>query len=275
MINLLSCSHHIKTHTLPYRCTFQGCEIRKATRRDLERHLDTHEKTRLYFCPVLGCPWHVDGPKGGFSRRLDNANRHLKAHANYDGLSVLREDSEGRLFRVGGVDASVFIHQPEPSAINQVQLEESDDSDSTCSITSLDSFTPSAMASSATSISDMEPLAGDSVAEISHLISNDNQLQKLLEKAFCFIDQERVTRNFHRILRSFSQDLMHEATTLPQKQVAKFVGLKSRRIALHVRENILSSKPLTIPDHNVNSIREERLQDYLQATCPQPDSVQY
>ena len=93
-------SRHIKTHTLPYRCDFQGCSIGKATQRDLDRHKDTHGKIPLYFCPVECCPWHVNGSKRGFSRRLDNAKRHLKSHVNYQDLSVLREDSQGRLFRV-------------------------------------------------------------------------------------------------------------------------------------------------------------------------------
>jgi len=93
-------SRHIKTHTLPYRCDFRGCSIGKATQRDLDRHKDTHGKIRLYFCPVPGCPWHVDGHKVGFSRRLDNAKRHLKSHDNSQDLSVLREDSQGRLWRV-------------------------------------------------------------------------------------------------------------------------------------------------------------------------------
>jgi hypothetical protein len=100
IVNLPMSSRHIKTHTLPYRCDFQGCGIGKATQRDLDRHKDAHGKIRLYFCPVLGCPWHVNGPKVGFSRRLDNAKRHLKSHANHRDLSVLREDSQGRLFRV-------------------------------------------------------------------------------------------------------------------------------------------------------------------------------
>jgi hypothetical protein len=93
------CSRHVKTHTLPYRCDFQGCGIGKATQRDLDRHKDTHGKIRLYFCPVPGCPWHVNGDKIGFSRRLDNAKRHLKSHTNSQNLSVLREDSQGRLCR--------------------------------------------------------------------------------------------------------------------------------------------------------------------------------
>jgi hypothetical protein len=129
------------------------------------------------------------------------------------------------------------------------------------------------MASSATSISDMEPLARDSVAEISHLISNDDELQKLLEKAFCFIDPEKVTRNFRRILRAFSQDLMNETTTLLQEQAAKFVGLKSRQIAVLVRENVIPSKLLILPDHNTDSVREQRLQDYLKERSPQLESV--
>ncbi|KAN0119469.1 T-complex protein 11 domain containing protein [Hyaloscypha variabilis] len=95
-------NRHIKTHTLPYLCNFPGCRIGKATQRDLDRHKDTHGKTRLYFCPVPGCPWHVNGPKVGFSRRLDNAKRHLKSHANNHDLSVLREDSQGRLIECRG-----------------------------------------------------------------------------------------------------------------------------------------------------------------------------
>jgi hypothetical protein len=100
LANNLTSSRHLKTHTLPYRCDFQGCGIGKATQRDLDRHKDTHGKIRLYFCPVRGCPWHVNGPKVGFSRRLDNAKRHLKSHANNQDLSVLREDSQGGLSRV-------------------------------------------------------------------------------------------------------------------------------------------------------------------------------
>ncbi|KUJ13403.1 HET-domain-containing protein [Mollisia scopiformis] len=251
---------HIRTHTLPYRCDFQGCEIGKATQRDLDRHMDAHLKIRRYFCPVKGCPWHPNGPTGGFSRRLDNAKRHLKSHIDYHDL-------------VDNVDASVVVDRSKPSTINLVRLKESDDSDSGCSVASLESFTPSIIASSATSISDMEPLARDSVVEISYLISNDDQLQKLLEKAFCFIDPEKVTRNFRRILRSFSQDLMREATTLPQKQVAKLVGHKSRQIAVLVRENVLPSKLLILPEQNVDPVREDRLQDYLQEISPQLDSI--
>ena len=100
IVNLPLSSRHIKTHTLPYRCDFQGCNIGKATQRDLDRHKDTHGKIRLYFCPVPGCPWYVNGPKIGFSRRLDNAKRHLKSHANHHDLSVLREEDQGRLFEV-------------------------------------------------------------------------------------------------------------------------------------------------------------------------------
>jgi hypothetical protein len=171
------------------------------------------------------------------------------------------------------VDASGFVHFSKSSGISFSRLKESDESDSDCSIASLMSFTPSTMASSATSISDMEPLARDSVAEISHLISNDDELQKLLEKAFCFLDPEKVTRNFRRILRAFSQDLMNETTTLLQEQAAKFVGLKSRQIAVLVRENFIPSKLLILPDHNTDSVREQRLQDYLKERSPQLDSI--
>ena len=243
LVNQLSYSHHVETHTLPYQCDFQGCEDAEATVEDLNRHKAKHQKIQLYFCPVEGCLWHVNGPKGGL--RFDDAKRHLKSHPNCQ-------------------DLSVFIQ--ENSLVD-------DESDSDCSITSLMSFTPSTMASSATSISDMEPLARDSIAEISYLISNDDELQKLLEKAFCFIDPEKVTRNFRRILRAFSQDLMNETTTLLQEQAAKFVGLKSRQIAVLVRENVIPSKLLILPDHNIDSVREQRLQDYLKERSPQLDSI--
>lgn len=88
---------HIKTHTQPYRC---NCGVGKATQRDLDRHQDTHGKIRKYFCPVSGCAWDNHGVQGGFSRRLDNAKRHLKSHNNSHTLSVLREDNQGRLWRV-------------------------------------------------------------------------------------------------------------------------------------------------------------------------------
>jgi hypothetical protein len=253
LINQLSYSRHVEIHTLPYRCDFQGCENAEATVKDLNRHKAKHQKIQLYFCPVEGCLWHVNGPKGGL--RWDDAKRHLKSHPN---LSV---------------DAPVLVRNTGSSGLNLFALKESDESGSDYSITSLMSFTPSTMASSATSISDMEPLARDSVAEISHLISNDDELQKLLEKAFCFIDPERVTRNFRRILRTFSQDLMNETTTLLQEQAAKFVGLKSRQIAVLVRENVIPSKLLILPDHNIDSVREQRLQDYLKERSPQLDSI--
>jgi predicted RNA-binding Zn-ribbon protein involved in translation (DUF1610 family) len=88
---------HIKTHTQPYRC---NCGVGKATQRDLDRHQDRHGKIRRYFCPVSGCAWDIYGVQGGFSRRLDNAKRHLKSHNNSHTLSVLREDNQGRLWRV-------------------------------------------------------------------------------------------------------------------------------------------------------------------------------
>ncbi|KAK0109848.1 hypothetical protein ONS95_002518 [Cadophora gregata] len=91
-----SFNKHINTHTKPYAC---DCGVSKATQRDLDRHQDTHGKIRRYFCPVASCPWHVAGIKGGFSRRLDNAKRHLKSHVNHKTLFVLREDTQGRLLR--------------------------------------------------------------------------------------------------------------------------------------------------------------------------------
>lgn len=96
-INMVS-SRHIKTHIRPYRCS--NCGDRFSEQRDLDRHHDKHGKIRLYFCPVVHCPWHVRGDKHGFSRRLDNAKRHLKLHKGLQNLSVLREDSQGRLSRV-------------------------------------------------------------------------------------------------------------------------------------------------------------------------------
>ncbi|KAL2069011.1 hypothetical protein VTL71DRAFT_15349 [Oculimacula yallundae] len=89
-------NRHINTHTRPYGC---HCGVNKATQRDLDRHQDTHGKIRRYFCCVAGCAWDVNGVKRGFSRRLDNAKRHLKSHDNHATLFVLREDSQGRLWR--------------------------------------------------------------------------------------------------------------------------------------------------------------------------------
>lgn len=96
-----SYSRHINTHNLPYKCDFGNCIVGKATQRDLDRHQDTHAKIRRYFCPVTGCPWAVHGDRGGFSRRLDNAKRHMElSHGNDQNMSVLREDLQGRLSRV-------------------------------------------------------------------------------------------------------------------------------------------------------------------------------
>ncbi|CAG8956946.1 hypothetical protein HYFRA_00011997 [Hymenoscyphus fraxineus] len=94
-------NRHINTHEKPYECP--TCQKTRATQRDLDRHLDIHGRIRRYFCPVEGCSSSVHGSKGGFSRRLDNAKRHLKSHANKSRdreLRVLREDDSGRLVEV-------------------------------------------------------------------------------------------------------------------------------------------------------------------------------
>lgn len=93
-------SRHIKSHTRPHTCAFPGCRVSKAEQRDLDRHQDTHGKIRLYFCPVARCSYDANGTERGFSRRLDNAKRHLKSHDNHQNMSVLKEDSQGRLSRV-------------------------------------------------------------------------------------------------------------------------------------------------------------------------------
>ncbi|CAG8980743.1 hypothetical protein HYALB_00013693 [Hymenoscyphus albidus] len=94
-------NRHINTHEKPYECP--KCHKTRATQRDLDRHLDIHGRIHRYFCPVEGCSSSVHGSKGGFSRRLDNAKRHLKSHANKireKELRVLREDDSGRLVEV-------------------------------------------------------------------------------------------------------------------------------------------------------------------------------
>ena len=74
---------------------------------------------------------------------------------------------------------------------------------------------------------------------------------------------KRVTRNFRRALRSFAQELLYEAGTAPQEQAAKFVGQRSRQIAILIRENLHSSKLMVLPSYNIDIVREERLQHCL------------
>lgn len=142
------------------------------------------------------------------------------------------------------------------------------DSDSDCSVASLSSIYASTTASSATSISDMAPIVRDSANEIVILIYNDQELRELLNKAFDVLDPEKVTRNFKRTLRLFSQDLMKEAGTSSQEQAAKFIGQRSRHISTLLRQKVLPTGHLELPDHNLDNAREETIERFLAGPKP-------
>jgi hypothetical protein len=160
------------------------------------------------------------------------------------------------------------VKQQNVLSAQPLQVESIKDSDSDFSGASLESFTASTMASSATSISDIEPIVRDSATEIVNLLLKDQQLRDLLEKSFKLLRSEKVTRNFRRALRSFSQDLLLEAETPPQEQAAKFVGQRSRQISVLLREQIHPSDPLELSGHNEDILREERLRNFLRGFQP-------
>lgn len=74
---------HEKTHSLPYKCHFEGClfsegELRVGFRqqRDLDRHLETHQPVRAYRCYVPGCE--------STATRNYNMKRHLRRQHNIE-----------------------------------------------------------------------------------------------------------------------------------------------------------------------------------------------
>ena len=160
-------------------------------------------------------------------------------------------------------DETVASFGPAPEGGESVKFETSEDTDSDVSVASLESFAASTIASSATSLSEMLSVARDSAKEIANLISNDDQLRKLLDKAFDLLEPERVIRNFRRALRSFSQELIDEAGTVPQEHAAKFVGQNSRQIAVLVRQIVRPGDHLLLPSNDVDETCQERLQTYL------------
>lgn len=168
------------------------------------------------------------------------------------------------------------IKQQNDLAAQTLQIASTNDSDSDFSVTSLESFNASTMASSATSISDIAPIVLDSATEMVNLLVKDQQLRDLLDESFKLLQSEKVTRNFRRALHSFSKELLLEAQTPPQEQAAKFVGQRSRQVSVLLRERIHPSDTLQLSGHNGDTLREERLRDFLgglQPVCTQ-DSLQ-
>jgi hypothetical protein len=156
-----------------------------------------------------------------------------------------------------------------------LQIAPTNDSDSDYSVASLESFNGS-MASSATSISDTAPIVLDSATEMVNLLIKDQQLRDLLDESFQLLQSEKVTRNFRRALHFFSKELLLEAQTPPQEQAAKFVRQRSRQVSVLLRERIHPSDALQLSGHNGDTLREERLRDFLgglQPGCTQ-DSLQ-
>ena len=193
----------------------------------------------------------------------------LKTHLeSSSGLSSFKDRTALAIWKISY--NHVIKDQNNFSAQSQVELTE--DSDSNFSVASLESSRASTMASPATSTSDIVPINRDSAMEIVNVILKDPQLRDLLDKSFELLQPEKVTRNFRRALRSFSQDLMLEAKTPTQELAAKFLGQRSRQISALLREQIHPSASLDLPDHNVDILREERLRKFLRGL--QPDFTQ-
>ncbi|KAH7355242.1 hypothetical protein BKA65DRAFT_549311 [Rhexocercosporidium sp. MPI-PUGE-AT-0058] len=68
-------NRHINTHTKPYACPFDSCSTRRATNRDLKRHMIVHDPVSApaFLCTERGCEFSVKG----FNRR-DNLKRHME-----------------------------------------------------------------------------------------------------------------------------------------------------------------------------------------------------
>ncbi|KAK0119569.1 hypothetical protein ONS95_011009 [Cadophora gregata] len=68
-------NRHINTHTKPYKCSFPDCIERRATNRDLKRHMDVHDPVSApaFLCTDQGCMYAVKGFK-----RKDNLKRHVE-----------------------------------------------------------------------------------------------------------------------------------------------------------------------------------------------------
>ncbi|PVH80355.1 hypothetical protein DL98DRAFT_532139 [Cadophora sp. DSE1049] len=68
-------NRHINTHTKPYKCLFRNCTERRATNRDLKRHMVVHDPVSApaFLCTEQGCVYTVKGFK-----RKDNLKRHMK-----------------------------------------------------------------------------------------------------------------------------------------------------------------------------------------------------
>ncbi|KAL2070385.1 hypothetical protein VTL71DRAFT_13411 [Oculimacula yallundae] len=76
-------NRHINTHTKPYVCPHPSCTARRATNRDLKRHMATHDPVSAprFFCEVEGCEFSLTGrgkEKGKGFKRRDHLKRHVE-----------------------------------------------------------------------------------------------------------------------------------------------------------------------------------------------------
>jgi Zinc finger, C2H2 type len=82
-------NRHRDTHTRPYKCHGDGCQlVAFATRKDLERHQRSRHvpmsKVKEYSCRVPKCPFNREEGGRGFGRK-DNLLRHMRrAHSGKD-----------------------------------------------------------------------------------------------------------------------------------------------------------------------------------------------
>jgi hypothetical protein len=259
------------------------------------RHLDKLQPSSSTIVAIQNTALNCQGPLEEFLAEIKRSDKSLgvwgilgpvagKVRWSFGQKDVIRNLQSYLNIHVGTIDILLAEHGLEMmdlasdraeagqlqirERLGPVQVESTEDSDSDFSVASLESFTASTIPSSATSISDMAPIVRDSATEVANLISKDQQLRELLDKAFDLLHPQKVTRKVRRALRFFSQDLLLEAETLPQEQVAKFVGQRSRHISVLLREQLHPSDPLELPSHNVDTVREERLQSFLTGFQP-------
>ncbi|KAI8648153.1 hypothetical protein NCS56_01547500 [Fusarium sp. Ph1] len=102
---------HMNTHTLPFRCDFQGCprEVGFSTRNDLDRHKKNVHKDWSVDSAIFICPFSTCRQPGKLWPRADNFRAHLnrvhgKQYSASDDLTeyVHRPPSSQDLEGVGG-----------------------------------------------------------------------------------------------------------------------------------------------------------------------------
>jgi hypothetical protein len=123
-----------------------------------------------------------------------------------------------------------------------------------------------------TAASDINTTAQNIVEEFVALLFKDDDWKHLFESAFQILESRRFSRNFTRLLRQYSQDLMSDARTSPQREAALFVKQKARYISSLIVESYdpINSR-LLLPLDNEEQEREKQLTRYLAGEWPAPN----